>query len=120
MVVALNYYTPYVSGVTEAARVTAEGLAARGWRVLVVGGRHDRSAPRKERINGVDVIRTTVAVSIGKGIVSPGFVPTVLKWGRRARLVHLHAPMLEAGLIAAGLPRRVPLAVTYQCDVTLP
>jgi glycosyltransferase involved in cell wall biosynthesis len=120
IVVALNYYAPYVSGVTEAARVTAEGLVARGWRVLVVAGRHDRSTPRKERINGVDVIRTRVALTIGKGIVSPGFVPTVLKWGRQARIVHVHAPMLEAGLIAAGLPARVPLAVTYQCDVTLP
>jgi glycosyltransferase involved in cell wall biosynthesis len=120
LVVALNYYAPYVSGVTEAARVTAEGLAARGWKVLVVAGHHERSTPRKERINGVDVIRTRVALSIGKGIISPGFVPTVVKWGRRARLVHVHAPMLEAGLIAAGLRGRVPLAVTYQCDVTLP
>jgi hypothetical protein len=84
LVVALNYYAPYVSGVTEAARVTAEGLAARGWKVLVVAGHHEPSTPRRERINGVDVIRTRVALSIGKGIISPGFVPTVVKWGRRA------------------------------------
>lgn len=120
VVVALNYYAPYVSGVTEAARVTAEGLAARGWSVLVVCGRHDPSTPRRERINGVDVIRTRVAASIGKGIVSPSFVPTVAKWGRRARLVHLHAPMLEAGAIAVALGSKVPTVVTYHCDVTLP
>ena len=29
---ALTYYVPYVSGLTETARVIAEGLAARGWR----------------------------------------------------------------------------------------
>ncbi|MCR6491772.1 glycosyltransferase family 4 protein [Cellulomonas sp. P24] len=119
VVVALNYYAPYVSGVTEAARVTAEGLAATGKRVLVIAGHHDPSTPRREHLNGVDVLRTPVALRIGKGIVSPGFVPTVVAHARRARLLHLHLPMLEAGLIAAAV-RRTPIVVTYQCDVTLP
>lgn len=120
VVVGLNYYAPYVSGVSEAARVTAEGLAARGWRVLVVCGRHDRGTPTKETINGVDVIRTRVAARIGKGIISPGFVPTIARWARRARLVHLHAPMLETGAIAAAVGSHAPLVVTYHCDVNLP
>jgi glycosyltransferase involved in cell wall biosynthesis len=120
VVVGLNYYAPYVSGVSEAARVTAEGLAARGWRVLVVCGHHDRGTPSKETINGVDVIRTRVGARIGKGIISPGFVPTIARWARRARLVHLHAPMLETGAIAAAVGNRVPLVVTYHCDVNLP
>lgn len=119
VVVALNYYAPYVSGVTEAARVTAEGLAARGQRVLVIAGHHDPSTPARERINGVDVLRTRVVGRIGKGIVSPSYVPTVVHWARRARLVHLHLPMLEAGAIALAL-RDVTLVTTYQCDVTLP
>lgn len=119
VVVALNYYAPYVSGVTEAARATAEGLAERGWRVLVICGRHDPMTPRRERIAGVDVLRTRVVARIGKGIVSPGFVPAVLRHARHARAVHLHLPMLEAGLIAAGL-RRTPVLSTYHCDVVLP
>ncbi len=119
VVVALNYYAPYVSGVTEAARVTAEGWAARGYRVLVVAGRHDPSTPVREVINGVRVLRTPVVARIGKGIVSPTFVPTVARYARRARLLHLHLPMLEAGAIALAASG-VPLLVTYQCDVTLP
>jgi glycosyltransferase involved in cell wall biosynthesis len=120
VVVAVNYYTPYVSGVTEAARVTAEGLAARGWRVLVICGQHERDTRRRERLNGVDVIRTPVVARIGKGIVSPTFVPTVVRWARSARLVHVHAPMLEAGAIAVALRGRTPFVLTYQCDVDLP
>lgn len=119
VVVALNYYAPYVSGVTEAARVTAEGFAARGFRVLVVAARHDPGTPTKETHNGVDVIRTAVVARIGKGIVSPSFVSTVARWARHARVLHLHLPMLEAGLICAAV-RRTPIVVTYQCDVTLP
>lgn len=120
LVVALNYYAPYVSGVTEAARVTAEGLAERGLRVLVVCGRHDESSPAKETINGVDVVRTQVLARIGKGIVSPSYVPTVAYWARRAKAVHVHAPMLEAGAIAVAIRGRTPLVVTYHCDVDLP
>lgn len=119
VVVALNYYAPYVSGVTEAARVTAEAWAERGLKVLVVAGHHDPSTPAREVINGVRVVRTPVRLRIGKGIVSPSFVPTVARYARRARLLHLHLPMLEAGAIALAT-RGVPLLVTYQCDVTLP
>ncbi|GEL45202.1 glycosyl transferase family 1 [Cellulomonas hominis] len=119
VVVALNYYAPYVSGVTEAARMTAEGWAARGYRVLVVAGHHDPATPAREVVNGVRVIRTPVVARIGKGTISPAFVPTVARWARRARLLHLHLPMLEAGAIAAAT-RGTPLLVTYQCDVTLP
>ncbi len=120
VLVALNYYAPYVSGVTETARVVAEGLAARGMRVLVVCGHHDPTTPARDRLNGVDVIRTRVAATIGKGIVSPALVPTIARWARRSAVVHLHAPMLEAGAIAAAVHRRTPVVVTYHCDVDLP
>ncbi len=119
VVVALNYYAPYVSGVTEAARVVAEGLAARGWRVLVVAGHHDPSVPARERLNGVEVVRTKVRARVGKGIISPSFIPTVARAAREARAVHLHLPMLEAGPLLLAC-RRTPALVTYQCDVSLP
>lgn len=120
VVVALTYYAPYVSGVTEAARVLAEGLVERGWRVAVVCGHHDPATPARETLHGVDVHRTPVAVRLGKGLVSPRFVPTVRRLARRARLVHQHLPMLEAGLVARAVPPGVPLVSTYHCDVDLP
>jgi len=117
--VALNYYTPYVSGVTAAARVIAEGLVRAGLRVQVVAGRHDPALPKREVINGVDVLRTKVVARFGKGIISPGFVPAVARAARRSKLLMIHMPMLESGAIclAAG---RVPIVGVYQCDVTLP
>lgn len=120
VVVALTYYAPYVSGVTETARVLAEGLVERGWRVAVVCGHHDPATPAREVIGGVDVHRTRVALRLGKGVVSPSFVPTVRRLARRARLVHLHLPMLEAGPVARAIGFDVPLVSTYHCDVDLP
>ena len=116
---ALTYYAPYVSGLTETARVIAEGLAARGWRVTVVATRHDRALPKRETVGGVDVIRTPVIARIGKGTVSPAFVPTAVRAAAGSQALLLHLPLLEAGLIA-GLVRSTPVVSMYHCDVSLP
>ena len=119
VVMAVNYYAPYISGLTEAARIVAESLAAEGKRVLVVAGQHDPGLARREVINGVQVYRTPVVFRIGKGLISPLFVPAAIRFGRLARVVNLHMPMIESGAIALGL-RGTPIVATYQCDISLP
>jgi glycosyltransferase involved in cell wall biosynthesis len=119
LLVSLNYYAPYVSGLTETAKVVAEGLAARGWRVCVVTAQHDKALPRREVLAGVDVVRTPVVARIGKGTVSPSLPWTAIRMGRRSSVVNLHMPMLEAGVIARGVGS-TPVVATYQCDVDLP
>ena len=116
--VAVNYYTPYVSGLTEVARVVAEGMAARGRRVAVVACRHDPALPPVECLNGVDVYRVPVVTTIGRGLVSPGFPRKVRRLARRSRVLHLHLPMLEAAAVAARSP--VPVVSTYHIDLWLP
>ncbi|MBD8529902.1 MULTISPECIES: glycosyltransferase family 4 protein [unclassified Massilia] len=118
LVIALNYYRPYVSGLTNVARDVAEGLAARGWRITVVAAQHAPALPREEMLNGVRVVRTPVALRLGKGVISPSFVATIRRESANARVVNIHAPMLEAGLVAAA--SRAPVVMTYQCDVSLP
>jgi glycosyltransferase involved in cell wall biosynthesis len=116
VVMALTYYAPYVSGLTDAARLVAEELVARGHRVQVIATRHDRSLPSAETINGVEVIRAPVLLRVGKGAVSPSFARRVAGAAKTASVVNLHLPMLEAGLVAR-LCRATPIVVTYQCDV---
>ncbi|MCZ2823775.1 MULTISPECIES: glycosyltransferase family 4 protein [unclassified Modestobacter] len=118
VVMALTYYSPYVSGLTEAARVVAEGLAAAGRRVLVVTTRHDQALPAEEWVNGVQVRRTPVVARLGKGVISPTFPLAVAAAARRAGVLNLHLPLLEAGPIAL-LVRGTPVVLTYQCDVSL-
>jgi glycosyltransferase involved in cell wall biosynthesis len=119
LAVALSYYAPYVSGLTDTARVIAEGLAGRGWRVTVVATRHDPHLAAREMLGGVEVIRTPVIAHLGKGTISPAFMPTVARVAGRSRAVLLHLPLLEAGLIAS-LVRRTPVVSMYHCDVHLP
>ncbi len=118
VVMALTYYAPYVSGLTNAARDVAVGLAARGARVTVVATRHDPALPREEVLDGVRVIRTPVALRVGKGAISPGFLAAVARETRGAGVLNLHLPMLEAGPVAVA--SRAPVVLTYQCDVSLP
>ena len=119
LLVTLSYYSPYVSGLTETAKAVAEGLAGRGWRVGVVTAQHDPALPTREVLAGVEVVRAPVVARIGKGTVSPALPSTAMRLGRRAGVVNMHLPMLEAGLIAAGL-RGAPVVATYHCDVELP
>jgi len=118
LVIALTYYPPYVSGLTNMARDIAEGLAARGRRVTVVTSRYDRSLPREEMLGGVRVVRAPVIARLGRGVISPAFVATAVREMAGARVGSLHLPLLEAAPIAAGA--RCPLVVPYHCDVTLP
>ena len=119
ILIVLNYYTPYISGVTEAARIEAEELAKDpNNTVTVVCSNHDK-LPQEEYINNVRVIRTPVIMKISKGTVSPKFISTVRKLSKENDIVNIHLPMLEAGVIAKVV-KSEKLIITYQCDINLP
>ena len=119
ILIVLNYYTPYISGVTEAARIEAEELAKDpNNSVTVVCSNHD-NLPQEEVINNVRVIRTPVIMKISKGTVSPKFISTVKKLSIENDIVNIHLPMLEAGAITKVVDNH-KLVITYQCDINLP
>lgn len=117
--VMLDYYAPYVSGLTEAARLTAEGLSARGWKIAVVCARHDRSLPTHEVINGVHVFRAPVLAHVSRGFIAPRLPLLASRLAARSDLLHMHLPNPEAAFVAA-LRRKTPLVVTYHIDTFLP
>ena len=115
VVIGLNYYWPYVSGLSEVARVVAEHLVASGLRVRVVTSRFDPSLPDFEIHEGVEIERTRVLFGVRNGVVSPQLPVRLVRRIRQSRLGHLHLPMLEAGPVAAFVGD-VPLLTTYHCD----
>lgn len=118
--VGLDYYAPYVSGLTESARILAEGLAARGWRVAVVCARHHRSLPRHEKLRGVDVYRAPVLASVRKGVLSPGLPRLVARTAAQSSVLHLHLPMPESAFVTWLVRGRTPVLATYHIDAFLP
>lgn len=117
LLLVVNYYYPYISGLSEVVRLLAEGLASKGNQVTVLCSNHDHLTS-EERINGVHVIRTPVLLKISKGTVSPSFIPKAIELAKSHDIVNLHVPMLESGIISSCIDKR-KLIVTYHCDIDL-
>jgi len=121
IILALTYYRPHVSGLTVYAERLARGLARRGHEVTVLTSHFHRALPRHERLDGVEVVRVPAVAKISKGVVMPLFPFHAARLIRRADVVNIHMPQLEAALLAmlARLQRKA-VVVTYQCDLRLP
>ena len=118
ILVILNYYFPYVSGLSEYARLLCEELSRRGNEVTVLTSNHDH-LKKEEMVNGVRVIRAPIVLKISKGTISPKFITWAVKLAEGADVVNMHLPMLEAGLIASFIPAK-KIICTYHCDINLP
>lgn len=117
VLIALTYYAPYVSGVTEFARMLAEYLA-RTHDVTVLATQHDPALPLQEVVDGVRVIRSPVSLRLHKGVICPRFLADFRSLARQADVINLHLPMLEAGVLSYLCNRR-RLVTMYQCDMAI-
>ena len=93
----------------------------RGHQVTVLTSRYDPHLPARESRDGVQVIRPRVLMRVSKGVL----MPSMFYWAwvniRRADVVHLHLPQLDAAYIAliCRLLNK-PIVLTYHCDLLLP
>lgn len=117
----LTYYRPHYSGLTIYAERLARALVKRGHTVTVLTSRYDRDLPAQEDLHGVQVIRSNVLLRISKGVIMPSLLYQAWALARKADVVLLHLPQLDAAPVAL-LSRllRKPVFVTYHCDLTLP
>jgi glycosyltransferase involved in cell wall biosynthesis len=118
ILLVLYYYHPYVSGVSVAAKRTAEGLVKRGYEVTVLTSRFDRKLPKQEIINRVKIIRRPVLLKLGKGVIMPTFWLDIIRYSRRNDYLNPNLPMTESGLASLFIPKR-KIVTTYQCDIFL-
>lgn len=118
ILVILNYYYPYISGLSEYARLLAEKFVSEGNQVTVLTANYDHLPP-SEIINGVNVVRAGILFKISKGTISPQFIFRAAKMAKDYDVIHLHLPMLESGMITRLIKKNNCLA-TYHCDINLP
>jgi glycosyltransferase involved in cell wall biosynthesis len=117
----LTYYRPHYSGLTIYAERLARALVERGHQVTILTSRYDPNLPARESRDGVQIIRPRVLMHVSKGVL----MPSMFYWAwvniRRADIVHLHLPQLDAAYIAL-ISRLLnkPVVVTYHCDLLLP
>lgn len=121
ILIALTYYRPHYSGLTIYAQREACALAQRGHQVTVLTSRFDDSLPAHEVRDGIEIIRPKVWLHVSKGVVMPAMPYWAWKLIRKADIVHLHVPQLDAAPIAVlGRLLGKPVVLTYHCDLRLP
>lgn len=116
ILIALSYYHPYISGVSEYARQLAELLSV-DHDVTVLTGQHDAALSRSELVNGVQVLRARANVFMHKGYLSSELPHLFRRLARHSDAVNIHLPMFEAGVLARLVPRGTPLVSTFHCDL---
>ena len=118
VLMVLYYYHPYISGVSVCAKRVAEGLVRNGYKVTVLTSRFDKTNPKNETINGVNIVRRPVMLRISKGVLMPTFWLDIIRYARRNDYVNPHLPMAESGLSSFFIPKK-KIITTYQCDIFL-
>jgi glycosyltransferase involved in cell wall biosynthesis len=121
ILITLTYYRPHYSGLTIYAERLAMALARRGHRVTVLTSQFDPRLPRLERLDGVTVVRVPPLMRVSKGLIMPRMPFVAWRLARKADVINLHMPQLDAAYIAwIGKLLRKPVVLTYQCDLRLP
>jgi glycosyltransferase involved in cell wall biosynthesis len=117
----LTYYRPHVSGLTIYVERLSRALVAQGHEVVVLTAQYEPELPREEVQHGVRIIRVPVAFRISKGVIMPTFGLRATQWARWADVMQLHLPQFDApGLALRGRLRKIPVVLTYHCDLQLP
>lgn len=121
ILISLTYYRPHYSGLTIYTERLAVALANRGHQVTVLTSRFHPDLPAQEDVQGVHIIRPAVALRISKGVIMPTLPAWALREIRKADVVNLHLPQMDAAYVAwmAKVWNR-PVVMTYHCDLKLP
>ena len=116
-----TYYYPHISGLTLYFQRLAEEYVKLGHDVTIICAQHDKKLPKRENVNGVDVIRTPYILKINKGMILHKIIFDVWNPLKSADVLHVNLPSVEAmpTVLLAKLFKK-PVASTYVCDITLP
>lgn len=117
----LTYYRPHYSGLTIYAERIARALVERGHHVTILTSRYDQKLAEHEIQDGVEIIRPRVWFRISKGVIMPAMPIWSWKELQKADILHVHVPQFDAAPVAL-LARlmKVPIVLTYHCDLKLP
>ena len=89
ILIVVNYFDPYVSGVSEYARATAKALA-KSHDVTVLTGKHIPELPDQEQQDGYTLLRAKALFFLDKGYISPDFVRLFKTHANQSDVINLH------------------------------
>lgn len=119
IVQACPYFHPHVGGVESHVHDVARELVRRGHEVAVVTS-SEPGAPRRETLDGVQVLRSPTLTTLLRSPVTPRMSQDLREV--ETDLYHAHSPPPLASYFAARAAEatRRPLVLTYHCDLEVP
>ncbi|MDO9086009.1 MAG: glycosyltransferase family 4 protein [Anaerolineaceae bacterium] len=121
ILIVLTYYRPHTSGLTIYAERLAKAFVNRGHKVTVLTSQFDKSLPKNEVMDGVNIVRIPVLSRISKGVIMPTFGFMATKLVMEHDVVQLHLPQFDAaGVALRGRLFKKPTIITYHCDLIMP
>jgi hypothetical protein len=96
----LTYYLPNISGLTLSAHEVARHVASLGHPVRVIAGRAPPDAPRREQVEGMEILRSPAWFRLGKALVMPGYGVDLWRSLDGVGVVNVHLPCLDAATVA--------------------
>ena len=114
------FFAPHAGGVESHVRTLSRALAAQGHEVTVVTSRYRRRLPIEEEFEGFRILRAPTLTTLFNTPIDPG-VARLLR-DLPADVVHLHypPPLTPYFAIRTLAKRRLPICLTYHCDLYLP
>jgi glycosyltransferase involved in cell wall biosynthesis len=112
-----KYFPPRYGGVESVVYYNAKNLIKKGHKVTVIA--FDKGPYRREKFEGVDVVRIPINFEFGAQPISFGLLTEV--WKHDFDICNLHEPNPFANVVAYSMLalRRKPYVVTYHSDILL-
>ena len=121
VLIALTYYRPHISGLTIYVERLSRALAARSHHVTILTSQYNQSLPRREYLDGVEIVRVPVIMRISKGVIMPTIGLEATRLVLANDVINLHLPQFDAsGIALRGRFFGRPVVLTYHSDLTLP
>ena len=121
ILIGLTYYRPHYSGLTIYTERLARSLVKLGHQVTVLTSRFNRDLPEQEEQHGVQIIRPSVLFRLSKGVIMPQMPLWAWNLIRKADVINLHLPQMDAAYLAwMACCMGKPVITTYHCDLILP
>ncbi len=114
------FFAPHTGGVESYVRNLAREFAHEGHEVTVVTARYERQLPADDRSEGYRILRASTLFVALNTPFDPGMTGLLRRLD--ADVVHLHyPPPLTSYFATRGLVnRKIPVCLTYHCDLDLP
>jgi len=114
------WFYPHLGGVESHVMSLSRELASRGHEITVVTTRSDPTSPERERFDGYDVLRVKPRAVVLRTPIVPR-IRNALQ-SLPLDLVHAHSPPPMSAYYASKVTeaRRLPIVVTYHCDIEIP